>query len=126
MSTRITRKLALDALRMALVHRGRPQVLVHHSDRGSQYASKDYRRVLRAHSIQCSMSRRGNCWDNAVVESFFATLKTELVHHSDYRLPAEAKAEIFEYIEVFYNQRRRHSTLNYQTPAGFEQAALAA
>ena len=126
MSTRITRKLALDALRMALVHRDRPRMLVHHSDRGSQYASKDYRRVLQAHGIQCSMSRRGNCWDNAVVESFFATLKTELIHHSDYRLPQEAKAEIFEYIEVFYNRQRRHSTLDYQTPVGFERAALAA
>ena len=88
---RITRELALNALRMALTHRPRPEMLVHHSDRGSQYASADYRRLLDAHAIECSMSRRGNCWDNAAVESFFATLKTELIHHTDYHSPAQAK-----------------------------------
>lgn len=126
MSTRMTRQLALDALLMALAHRGQPEQLVHHSDQGSQYASRDYRRLLRSHGIECSMSRRGNCWDNAVVESFFATLKSELVHHADYQDPAEAKANIFEFIEVFYNRQRRHSTLGYVSPADFEQAALAA
>ena len=126
MSTRITRELALNALSMALTHRPRPELLVHHSDRGSQYASVDYRRLLDAHGIECSMSRRANCWDNAVVESFFATLKTELIHHADYQSPAEARAAIFEFIEVFYNRQRRHSTLGYHTPAGFERMARAA
>ena len=101
-------------------------MLVHHSDRGSQYASADYRRLLDAHAIACSMSRRGNCWYNAAVESFFATLKTELIHHTDYHSPAKARAAIFEFIEVFYNRQRRHSTLGYQTPAGFERMARAA
>ena len=86
-----------------------------------QYALADYRRLLDAHGIQCSMSRRANCWDNAVVESFFATLKTELIHHADYHSPAEARAAIFEFIEVFYNRQRRHSTLGYLTPARFER-----
>lgn len=126
MSQRITRQLALDSLQMALTQRGQPQQLLHHSDRGSQYASKDYQRLLQNHGIECSMSRRGNCWDNAVVESFFATLKTELVHRTDYLNPEAARRAIFEYIEVFYNRQRRHSTLGYQTPAEFEQSALAA
>ena len=126
MSNRINRELALNASSMALTHRPRPELLVHHSDRGSQYASADYRRLLDAHGIECSMSRRANCWDNAVVESFFATLKTELIHHADYHSPAEARAAIFEFIEVFYNRQRRHSTLGYHTPAGFERMARAA
>lgn len=126
MSRRITRKLALDSLQMALTQRGQPQQLLHHSDRGSQYASKDYQHLLQSHSIECSMSRRGNCWDNAVVESFFATLKTELIYRADYLNPEEAQRAIFEYIEVFYNRQRRHSTLGYQTPAEFERSALAA
>ncbi len=126
MSTRITQELAVNALRMALSHRGHPRVLVHHSDRGSQYASRAYRRLLKARGIGCSMSRRGNCWDNAVVESFFATVKTELVHHSNYHSQEQAKAELFEYIEVFYNRTRRHSTLGYQTPAEYETMTSAA
>lgn len=126
MSTRIDSELAVGALRMALTQRGQPEQLVHHSDRGSQYASREYQRWLEAHGIECSMSRRGNCWDNAVVESFFATLKTELVYHADYLTAEEAKADIFEYIEVFYNRQRRHSTLGYKTPAEFERAAPAA
>lgn len=126
MSTRITRQLAVDALNMALTHRPLPESLTHHSDRGSQYASADYQSLLDAHGIECSMSRRGNCWDNAVVESFFATLKTELVHHRDYQNQDEARADIFEYIEVFYNRQRRHSTLGYQTPVDFERLAQAA
>lgn len=126
MSRRITRQLALDSLQMALTQRGRPQQLLHHSDRGSQYASKDYQRLLQSQDIECSMSRRGNCWDNAVVESFFATLKTELIYRTDYLNPEEARRAIFEYIEVFYNRQRRHSTLGYQTPAEFERSALAA
>ena len=90
-SRRITRQLALDSLQMALTQRGRPQQLLHHSDRGSQYASKDYQRLLQSQDIECSMSRRGNCWDNAVVESFFATLKTELIYRTDYLNPEEAR-----------------------------------
>ncbi len=92
-----------------------------HSDRGSQYASALYQKTLQEHEFVCSMSRKGNCWDNAPAESFFHTLKTELVHHRRYQTREEAKQEIFEYIEVFYSRQRRHSTIDYQTPMGYEQ-----
>ena len=111
---------------MALSHRGTPTELVHHPDCGSQYASTRYQRTLRTHGIRASMSRRRDCWDNAVIESFFATLKTELVHHEDFDCQAKARAKIFDFIEVFYNQRRRYSTLGYIDPAAFESMALAA
>ena len=94
---------------------------MHHTDRGSQYAAKDYRTLLQAQGIACSMSRKGNRWDNAVDESFFATLKVELVHESLFRTRAQATAEIFEYIEVFYNRIRRHSFLGYLSPQEFER-----
>ncbi len=100
--------------------------LMHHSDRGSQYAAGAYQKRLAEHGIVCSMSRKGNCWDNAPMESFFHTLKTELVHHRDYHTRDEARRDIFEFIEIFYNRQRRHSTLGYLSPAQFEVTALAA
>ncbi len=121
MSAQITRQLALDALTMALSQRQPHRGLLHHSDRGSQYASGDYRKRLAAHGIVCSMSRRANCWDNAVAESFFATLKTELVYESAWATRTEARTAIFEYLEVFYNVQRRHSSLGYLSPVAFEQ-----
>src|SRR5213080_2032320 len=110
MNERITDDLTLDALGMALARRRPPQGLLHHSDRGSQYASGDYQRALAQHGIVCSMSRRGDCWDNAVAESFFATLKVELVHDATWATRTAARSELFDYLEVFYNGRRRHST----------------
>lgn len=121
MSERITDDLTLDALGMALARRRPPQGLLHHSDRESQYASGDYQRVLVQHEIVCSMSRRGNCWDNAVAESFFATLKIELVHDAAWTTRTAARAELFEYLEIFYNAQRRHSALGYLSPRAFEQ-----
>jgi putative transposase len=121
MSERITDDLTLDALDMALARRRPAQGLLHHSDRGSQYASGDYQRVLAQHGIVCSMSRRGNCWDNAVAESFFATLKVELVHDATWNTRAAARRALFEYLEPFYNGRRRHSALGYLSPRAFEQ-----
>jgi putative transposase len=120
MSERITDDLTLDALRMALARRRPPQGLLHHSDRGSQYASGDYQQVLAQHGIVCSMSRRGDCWDNAVAESFFATLKVELVHDATWETRTTARTELFDYIERFYNGQRRHSALGYLSPRGFE------
>lgn len=121
LSARITRHLTLQALTMALGRRRPPQGLLHHSDRGSQYASADYRRALRVHGIVCSMSRRGNCWDNAVAESFFATLKVELAHDATWSTRAHAQGEVFEYLERFYNGQRRHSALGYLSPMTFER-----
>ena len=121
MSERITDDLTLDALDMALARRRPPPGLLHHSDRGSQYASGDYQRVLEQHGIVCSMSRRGNCWDNAVAESFFATLKVELVHDAAWNTRAAARTELFGYLELFYNGQRRHSALGYLSPRAFEQ-----
>jgi putative transposase len=120
MSERIDRHLALNALYMALGRRVPNVGLVHHSDRGSQYASADYQSVLKEHGVVCSMSRKGDCWDNAVAESFFATLKTELVYLTKFKTREEAKRAIFDFIETFYNHRRRHSTLDYVSPVEFE------
>jgi transposase InsO family protein len=113
-------ELPVEALRMALTHRRPTGELLHHSDRGSQYASDAYQALLAEHGIEPSMSRVGDCWDNAVVESFFSTLKRELVHHERYADHEEARRSLFEYIEVFYNRQRRHSTLGYRSPAEFE------
>ena len=124
MSDSLQRQLAISALRMAIDTRQPPPGLIHHSDRGSQYANHDYQAWLTNHHLQASMSRRGNCYDNAPMESFFATLKTELVHHRHYVTRAQAKTDIFEYLEVFYNRSRRHSALAYQSPVRFEQVAL--
>jgi transposase InsO family protein len=120
MDATMTSRLVVDALEMAVVRRLPGSELVAHSDRGSQYASEHYQRLLSKDGITCSMSRRANCWDNAPMESFFATLKKELVHHEDYATRAEAQASIFEYIETFYNRLRRHSTLGYVSPTNYE------
>jgi transposase InsO family protein len=120
-SARNDRHLALKALQMALKRRCPAAGLLHHSDQGCTYASEDYQRVLDAHGITCSMSRRGNCHDNAVMEAFFSSLKSELADKFD--SCGEAKMELFDYIEVFYNQRRRHSTIGYLSPAAFERQA---
>ena len=126
MGESLERGLPLAALQMALDTRQPLPGLLHHSDRGSQYASDDYQAVLTKSQMQVSMSRTGNCYDNAPMESFFGTLKTELVYHCHYATRAEAKTAIFEYIEVFYNRFRRHSALGYQSPVVFEQSAMTA
>jgi transposase InsO family protein len=120
MGHRLTVDLAEQALTMALANRKPTLGLLHHSDRGSQYAATSYQRLLGEHGITTSMSRTGNCWDNACVESFFGTLKRELVYHRHYATREDATQDIFEYIEVFYNRRRRHSTLGYNSPAEYE------
>jgi len=117
---RIDAELTKAALDMALGRRNPGAGLMHHSDRGKQYACAGYQKLLREHKIQVSMSRKGDPYDNAPLESFFATLKKELIHHRKYKTREEAKADIFEYIEVFYNRKRRHSSLGYLSPAEFE------
>jgi putative transposase len=117
MADHLRADLCTDALVMALQRRRPEPGLIHHSDRGVQYAAEPYRRVLERHGIKQSMSRRGNCLDNAPMESFFASLKTEHVHHVRFRTRAEAKAAVFDYVEVFYNRQRLHSALGYRTPA---------
>jgi len=124
METRLTDDLTIKALDMALGRRRPPPGLVHHSDRGSQYASSKYQAHLKEAEAIASMSRTGNAYDNAPIESFFATLKTELIHHRRYRTRYEAKVDIFEYIEVFYNRRRLHSALKYRSPEEFEMLAV--
>jgi len=122
MGTTLESRLAVDALHMAVAQRFPDAGLLAHSDRGSQYASEHYQRALAGHGITCSMSRVGNCYDNAPMESFFASLKKELVHHEDYPTIEAARASLFEYIEVFYNRVRRHSSLGYVSPVEFESA----
>jgi transposase InsO family protein len=117
MSERLKSTLCEDALKMAIRNRRPPKGLIHHSDRGVQYACGDYRKLLGLHGIKASMSRKGNCLDNAPMESFFGSLKTELVHRTRFRTKHEARAALFEYIEIFYNRRRRHSSIGYRTPA---------
>jgi putative transposase len=112
--------LVSDALKMAIARRCPGEGLLHHSDRGVQYASEGYMHLLQSHGIKASMSGKGNCWDNAAMESFWATLKTELVHHEDYATHEQARTSIFEYIEVFYNRKRLHSSLGYKSPEAFE------
>lgn len=111
---------AAAALEMALARRNPGAGLLHHSDRGVQYACAAYRALLAEHGIECSMSRPGNCYDNACAESFFGTLKAELVHREHYRTRAEARASVFEWIECWYNRKRRHSSLGYVSPEAFE------
>ena len=120
MGERNNAQLVQDALTMAVWRRGKVESVIVHSDQGSTYASADYQRLLKDNSLLCSMSRKGECLDNAVAESFFGTLKTELVDHEDYRTKEEAKKSLFEYIEIFYNRRRRHSYLGYISPAEYE------
>jgi putative transposase len=116
-------QLATDALAMAISRRGVPELV--HSDRGSTYATSVYLDLIRKHGIRQSMSRKGNCWDNAPMESFFHSLKTELVMHCDYKTRDQARASLFDYMEVFYNRQRRHSTINYMAPLTFEQSTSA-
>ena len=122
MGRRLTSALVCDALQMALWRRRPPKgQLIHHSDRGVQYASRAFRKLLRRHGIAGSMSRKGDCWDNAVVESFFGSLKSERVHWRSYQTREEARADIVDYITMFYNSRRLHSYLGYQSPDEFER-----
>ena len=121
MATHMRTSLVTGALDMALGLRQPSSDILHHSDRGSQYASHDYRDALRAQGISCSMSRKGDCWDNAVAESFFATLKKELLYRRPWPSVRKARGAIAEYIEVFYNRQRKHSTLGYVSPAQFER-----
>jgi transposase InsO family protein len=125
MSERIDTDMCLSALDMAVRARRPAPGLVHHSDRGCQYASHDYRKALRKHGIECSMSRRGDCWDNAVAESFWGTLKNELADQMDFATRTEARGVIFEYIETFYNLRRRHSSIAYRSPREHELLFIA-
>jgi putative transposase len=120
MAEHLETDLVGDALGMAIARRGPAAGLLHHSDRGVQYASEFYQELLRRTRMTCSMSGKGDCWDNAVMESFWSTLKTELVHHKHYATREEARSSIFEYIEVFYNRQRLHSSLGYVSPEAFE------
>ena len=113
--------LILEALEMAVSHRELRKDAVIHSDRGVQYRGNEYQEALRMHGLRCSMSRKGNCWDNAVMESFFSRLKVELIYAENYRAVDEARAGIFEYIEMFHNRRRRHSAIGYLSPHEYEQ-----
>ncbi len=122
MAEHMESRLVVDALEMAVARRLPGAGLLAHSDRGSQYASAHYQTLLGKHGIECSMSGVGQCWDNAPMESFFATLKKELTHHEAYETRAQARISIFEYIETFYNPKRRHSSLGYVSPAEYEQA----
>ena len=124
MSDRMQASVVIDALRMALGRRCPEQTesLMHHSDRGIQYASSAFQNLLQEHNITCSMSRKANCWDNAMMESFFATLKKERVYHEFYATREAARQSVFEYIELFYNTTRRHSALDYVSPEQYEQA----
>ena len=121
MSSKIDADLAISALRMAIQIRSPKPGLVVHTDRGSQYACREYRRFIAEHGIVPSMSRKGDCWDNAVAESFFSTLKVEIKSEKLWATRSEARTEIFEYIEAWYNRERRHSSLNYLSPADFEK-----
>ncbi len=120
MSATMTAQLVTDALIMAIWRRGKPNALLHHSDRGSQYTSEQFQRLMADNGVTCSMSRAGNVWDNAAMESFFSSLKTERTARKTYRTRDQAKADVFDYIERFYNPRRRHSTLGYVSPIAFE------
>ena len=126
MSATMTAQLVTDALLMAIWHRGKPDALLHHSDRGSQYTSTPFQKLMADNGVRCSMSRSGNVWDNAVMESFFSSLKTERVARKVYRTRDQARADVFDYIECFYNPSRRHSTIGYISPMEFERIAAAA
>lgn len=121
MQPRMSAELTLDALAMAWRRRQPAAGVIHHSDRGSQYASQAFQARLADYGMVCSMSRKANCWDNAPSESFFASLKTERIHGRRYATRAQAKADVFDYIEVFYNRHQRHSTLGYVSPMRFIQ-----
>ena len=123
MSDTMTAQLVTDALIMAIWRRGKPDALLHHSDQGGQYTSEQFQRLMADNGVTCSMSRSGNVWDNAAMESFFSSLKTERIGKKIYRTRAQAKADVFDYIECFYNPTRRHSTLGYLSPIDFEREA---
>ena len=125
-SSEMTAQLVTDALVMALWRRGKPLELLHHSDQGSQYTSELFQRLLTDNGITCSMSRSGNVWDNSAMESFFSTMKTERCSRKIYSTRDQARADVFDYVERFYNPRRRHSTLGYLSPAEYEQSATSA
>jgi len=123
MNAAMTAQLVTDALLMAIWRRGKPDALLHHSDRGSQYTSEQFQRLMADNGVVCSMSRSGNVWDNAAMESFFSSLKTERTGNKTYRTRDEARADVFDYIERFYNAKRRHSTIGYLSPMEFERKA---
>jgi putative transposase len=123
MNEQMTAQLVIDALLMALWRRGRPQELLHHSDQGSQYTSEQFQGLLADQGITCSMSRSGDVWDNSAMESSFSSLKTERVHRKVYQTREQAKADVFDYVERFYNPYRRHSTIGYVSPADYESSA---
>jgi len=121
MNKQMTKYLVIKALEMAVQNRKPTKGLVFHSDRGSQYASHNFQKTLWKYGIRSSMSRKGDCWDNAVAESFFSTLKTELIFHNRYQNRKQAKRDLFEYIEIYYNRIRMHSTLDYKSPENYEK-----
>ena len=126
MKNRITQELVSEALHMAIRQRKPSRGLLLHSDRGSQYASDYYQLLLARNGILCSMSRKGNCWDNAVMESFYRTLKVELIYPKKYETRIEARRDIFEYIEIFYNRERLHSSIGYNSPEEYEKMTMVA
>ena len=125
MQSSMTSQLVADALMMAVWRRGRPREVLHHSDQGSQYTSEHFQKLLVEQGIVCSMSRAGEVWDNSAMESFFSSMKTERMGRKVYRTRDQARADVFDYIERFYNPTRRHSTLGYRSPVQFEQAQKA-
>lgn len=124
MSDKINKELVLQALKMALINRNPGKGLIHHTDRGAIYGADEYRKLLTKYAIKASMGRRGDCYDNAVAESFFSTVKNELSWSEDYKSRSEAQTRLFEFIEIFYNRQRIHQTLGYHSPCGFEQQNL--
>lgn len=126
MSATMTAQLVTDALVMAIWRRGKLDALLHHSDRGSQYTAEPFQKLMADHGVTCSMSRSGNVWDNAVMESFFSSLKTERIARKVYQTRDQARADVFDYVERFYNPTRRHSTIGYVSPMEFERIAVAA
>jgi putative transposase len=126
MKDAMTAQMVTDALMMAIWRRGRPKELLHHSDQGSQYTSEPFQRLMEDNGVTCSMSRSGNVWDNAAAESFFSTLKIERVKRKVYRTRDQARADVFDYIERFYNPTRRHSTIGYLSPMQYEERAMKA
>ena len=123
MSAAMTAQLVADALMMAIWRRGKPNALLHHSDQGSQYTSEPFQKLMADNGVARSMSRSGNVWDNAAMESFFSSLKTERTARKVYRTRNQARADVFDYIELFYNPQRRHSTIGYLSPMQFERTA---
>jgi len=126
MDSTMPKELVINALKQAIGRYNPPKVIIHHSDRGTQYASYEYQEILKKHGFISSMSRKGNCYDNACMESFFGTLKTELIYLTRFKTRAEARLAVFDYIEVFYNRIRLHSRLGYKSPVDFERSFVVA